>query len=52
MMIYYALLTSVVVSFLTETVEPVADLSEVLLPLRMTEDLLELLGAEAASFST
>lgn len=45
------LFTSVDVSFLTESIEPVADLSEVLLPLGMTEDLLELLGAEAASLS-
>ena len=33
-----------VVSFLTETVEPVIDLSEVLLDLELTEDLLELFG--------
>ena len=38
--------TSVVVSFLTRTVEPVViDLSEVLLDLELTEDLLELFGA-------
>ena len=36
--------TSVVVSFLTETVEPEIDLSEVLLDLDLTEDLLELFG--------
>ena len=35
-------ITSVVVSFLTEIVEPVADLSEVLLDLDLMEDLLEL----------
>ena len=34
--------TSVVVSFLTETVEPEVDLSEVLLDLDLMEDLLEL----------
>ena len=36
-------ITSVVVSFLTETVEPEIDLSEVLLDLDLMEDLLELL---------
>ena len=37
-------ITSVVVSFLTETVEPEVDLSEVLLDFDLMEDLLELLG--------
>ena len=36
-------ITSVVVSFLTETIEPVVDLREVLLDLDLIEDLLELL---------
>ena len=36
-------ITSVVVSFLTETTEPEVDSSEVLLDLDLTEDLLELL---------
>ena len=35
-------ITSIVVSFLTETVEPEVDLSEVLLDLDLMEDLLEL----------
>ena len=49
---YYALLTSVIVSFLTETVEPVADLREVLLALDLIEDMLGLLGAEMTSFGS
>ena len=49
---YYALLTSVVVSFLTETIEPVADLSEVLLALDLIEDILGLFGAEITSFGS
>ena len=36
--------TFVLVSFLTETTEPVIDLSDVLLDLELTEDLLELFG--------
>ena len=39
------------VSFLTETTEPATDLSEVLLALDLTDDLLELLGAETILLS-
>ena len=48
-MLYF---TSVVVSFLTETIEPVADLSEVLLALDLIEDMLGLFGAEITSFGS
>ena len=49
---YYALLTSVVVSFLTETIEPVADLREDLLALDLIEDMLGLFGAEITSLGS
>ena len=45
-------ITSVVVSFLTETVEPEVDLSEVLLALDLIEDMLGLFGGEITSFGS
>lgn len=41
-----------VVSFLTETMDPESDLSEVLLALDLTEDMLGLFGAETTSIGT